>query len=111
MYQSNQWCDRLLKSIIWLYILQPAYSIAKLNANGFDQEAWKIIHSYLIDHKKIGSSSSKELDILCCVPQGSILGPLLSNIDILICFLSMRSDIANYADDTSPNECALYILW
>ena len=26
--------------------------IAKLNANGFDQEALKLIHSYLIDHKK-----------------------------------------------------------
>ena len=26
--------------------------IAKLNVNGFDQEALKFIHSYLIDHKK-----------------------------------------------------------
>ena len=26
--------------------------IAKLNANGFDQEALKLIHSYLTDHKK-----------------------------------------------------------
>ena len=26
--------------------------IAKLNANGFDQEALKNFHSYLIDHKK-----------------------------------------------------------
>ena len=26
--------------------------IAKLNTNGFDQEALKLIHSYLIDHKK-----------------------------------------------------------
>ena len=89
MHDNKQCCaatiGRLLKSI-WLYILQPAYSIAKLNANGFDQEACKIIHSYLIDHKKMGSSSGKELDILCCVPQGSILGPLLSNIDIFDLF-------------------------
>ena len=26
--------------------------IAKLNANGFDQDALKLIHSYLTDHKK-----------------------------------------------------------
>ena len=26
--------------------------IAKLNANGFDQEALKLTHTYLMDHKK-----------------------------------------------------------
>ena len=58
--------------------------------------------------QKMGSSFSKELGILCCVPQGSILGPLLSNIDIFcLFFIDMSSDIANYADDTSPYKCAL----
>ena len=57
----------------------------------------------------MGSSFSKELDILCCVPQGSILGALLSNIDICdLFFIDMSSDIANYADDTTPYECAPY---
>ena len=56
----------------------------------------------------MGSSISKELDILCCVAQGSILGSRLSNIDIFyLFFINMSSDIANYADDTSPYECAL----
>ena len=59
--------------------------------------------------QKMGSSFSKELGILCCVPQGSILGPLLSNIDIFcLFFIDMSSDIANYADDTSPYKCALH---
>ena len=55
----------------------------------------------------MGSSFSKELDTLCCVPQRSILGPVLSNIDICtLLFIDMSSDIANYADDTTPYECA-----
>ena len=59
--------------------------IAKLNAYGFDQEALKLIHSYLCDKSqkvKVGSSFSKELEFSCGVPQGSILGPLPFNIDI-----------------------------
>ena len=56
---------------------------------------------------KAGSSFTKELDISCGVPQGSILGPLLFNIDIFdLLFIDMGSDIANYADDATPYECA-----
>ena len=85
--------------------------IAKLNANGFDQEALKLIHNYLIDHiihkYLMDSSFSKELDILCCLIQGSIIGPLLSYIDIWdLFFIDMSSDITNYTDDTTPYEYA-----
>ena len=59
--------------------------IGELNAYGFHQEALKLIHSYLYYRSqkvKVGSSFSNELDILCAVLQGSILGPLLLKIYI-----------------------------
>ena len=38
-----------------------------------------------------------------------IIGPLLSNIGICdLFFIDTGSDIANYADDTTPYECAPY---
>ena len=46
------------------------------------------------------------LDIIYGVPQGSILGPLLFNIDLCdLFFEDYSSDFANYADDTTPYEC------
>ena len=54
---------------------------------------------------KVGSSFSSELDISYGVRQGSILGPLLFNIDICdLFFVNITSDIANYADDTTLYE-------
>ena len=37
------------------------------------------------------------------MPQGSILGPLLCNIDLIDLFFTWKNDyIASYADDTTP---------
>ena len=43
------------------------------------------------------------------VTQGSILGPLLFNLDMCdLPFIDMSSDIANNVDDTTSYECAPY---
>ena len=41
------------------------------------------------------------------VPQGSILGPLLFDIDLIDLFYECEeSNIVSYADDTTPYSCA-----
>ena len=83
--------------------------IAKLNAYGFDRNALKLIYNYLSDRlqkSKVGSLFSAYLDIIYGVPQGSVLGPLLFNIDLCDPFFEDHSsDFANFADDTTPYEC------
>ena len=80
--------------------------IAKLEAYGFDKSSLDYTYSYLSDRKqrtKVNSSFSEWCNILFGVPQGSILGPLLFNIYINdIFFFLNNSNIANYADDTTP---------
>ena len=80
--------------------------IAKLEAYGFSNSSLRYIYSYLSDRKqrtKVNDSFSEWCNMLFGVPQGSILGPLLFNIFINdIFFFMTKSDIANYADDTTP---------
>ena len=80
--------------------------IAKLNAYGFDNNAVRFVYDYLISRKqrtKISDTHSSWQEILSEVPQGSILGPLLFNIDTCDLFLTiMDCHIANYADDNTP---------
>ena len=69
-----------------------------------------MIFSYLSNrtHRtKINECFSERSRIEHGVPQGSILGPLLFNIDLIDLFYECEeSNIASYADDTTPYSCA-----
>ena len=73
---------------------------------GFDSKALHFTYDYLENRKqrtKISEVYSCWQEILYGVPQGSILGPLLFNIDLCDMFFILDNyDIANYADDSTP---------
>ena len=72
--------------------------IAKLKAYGFDNDSLNLICNYL--------SFSTWSKIENGVSQGSILGPLLFNINTLDMFFEQKDvNFAAYADDNTPYFC------
>ena len=81
----------------------------KIDSYGVSPWSTKIIFSYLsnqIQDTKFKNSFSKKFNMLHGVPQGSVIGPLLFNIDLIDLFYECEeSDIASYADDETPYSC------
>ena len=79
--------------------------IAKLAAYGFDQPSLCFIFSYFSDRTqriRANNAYSSYTNFKYGVPQGSIIGPLLFNVDICDLFLGdYKCDIASYADDNT----------
>ena len=82
----------------------------KLSRYGVTPIYLKLIFSYLSNRTqgvRINNSYSRKSEIKYDVPQGSVLGPLLFNIDLIDLFLECEDDnISSYADDTTPYSCA-----
>ena len=83
--------------------------MAKLKAYGFENNALKLVYSYLTNRKqrvKVGSSNSSFQNISIGFPQGSVLGPLLFNIFINDMFyIGLECEICNFADYTTIYAC------
>ena len=87
-----------------------ALLIPKLSAFGVPPLSLKLIYSYLSNRTqriKIDENFSNRTDIGFGVRHGSVLGTILFNIDMIDLFYECEdSNVASYADDTTPYSCA-----
>ena len=87
--------------------LQHDLIIAKLHAYGFDMQALKLIYSYLSNRiqsvkVKVKVAYSSTRTVLSGVPQGSLLGVILFNIQFNDIFdITDESGLYNFADDNN----------
>ena len=90
--------------------LDHSLLVAKLHWYGFSGLSLKLIFSYFsvrTHRTKMKECFINRLKIEYGVPQCSILGPLLFNINSIDMFHECEhADIENCADDTTPYACA-----
>ena len=87
--------------------------IAKLSAYNFSDEPLSYIYSYLTNRRqciRINNTDSQLKNKISAVPQGSILGPILSNLSINdLFFLVALASLYNFADDNTLSAFAITV--
>ena len=79
--------------------------IAKLDCQGFKNDALCLIFNYLSNGKQrviINLFFTSFQNIISCVPKGFLLGLLLFNIFLTDIFIFCPIEVASYADDNTP---------
>ena len=112
--RGNQFGALLINLLKAFGYIDHKLLIAKFYEYGVSSSALNIISSY-VKHRtrrtKINDCFSTRSNIEYGVPQGSILCPLLFNINMIDLFYECKeNDIANYAEDTTPFSCCNGIL-
>ena len=79
--------------------------IPKLIDLNFSFNTIKIMHSYLTDRSQFVQVDDKSSSMLpmyyVCIPQGSILGPVLFNLYVMDLADKLKFNTLQYADDTT----------
>ena len=108
--RGNEFCALLTDLSKVFDCLNYPLLTAKLYNYGVSPLSTNMILSYLNNrtHRtRINECFSERSRIEHSVPQASILGPLLFNIDLVDLFHECEeSNIASYADDTTSYSCA-----
>ena len=107
---TNMFCMKIYFSneihIFYIFIYIFLCKKSKIIRYCFDNNSTQFLFDYLTYRKqrtKIGQVYSPWDEITSGVPQGSILAPLIFNIDLSDMFFILKNyEIASHADDTTP---------